>query len=138
MATELIEQIKELKEQIAVLQTAVLNPVVHKKTPIEMISCECEICHKHYKNKYVLKTHMKTHSETKEEKIKVECPECHKRFCSKYYLARHISEKHSKTDTAALQAESDQRSAVVNCTADACGDDTCANCEADLSAEVAL
>ena len=53
----------------------------------------CEICHKTFKNKYTLKTHMRNkHNENRE---RFECLYCQKKLASKYYLITHISNIHS-------------------------------------------
>ena len=101
---ELEQQILELKSMIKTTQTPVTNASESAAASAQQpcSTCECEICHRHYKNKYVLKTHMKIHnrSDTDAKPPKIDCPICHKKFCTKYYVARHIKDVHSNTASA--------------------------------------
>ena len=87
----LLQQIEELKARIAELEAKQHKP--HKELP----TVECEICHHVFKNKYILKNHMKNmHNEDRE---RYDCPYCDKDFANKYYLKKHISCKHADKDT---------------------------------------
>ena len=87
---ELLQIINDLTRRVAELESK-MDTKAHKQHK-ELDKVECEICHKTFKNKYILKTHMQNiHSETRE---RYECPHCNKEFASKYYLKKHISSKH--------------------------------------------
>ena len=82
----LTNKINELESKIAELENK-------NKTAIEQC-VECEICHKTFKNKYILKAHIKNiHSDNHE---RFECPHCQKQLKSKYYLQYHISHIHNE------------------------------------------
>jgi transposase-like protein len=85
---ELLKEIETLKARIAELEAKQTKK--HKELP----TVECEICHHTFKNKYILKAHMKNmHDETRE---RFNCPHCDKTFANKYYLKKHIKDKHSE------------------------------------------
>ena len=82
----LLHELNELRQRIAELEA-------HTKSHAKYnLPVECEICHKTFKNKYILKTHMENmHNDSRE---RYSCPHCDKTFASKYYLKRHIHDKH--------------------------------------------
>lgn len=78
-------KINELESKVAELEK--------KKISAMNQSAECEICHKIFKNKYILNTHMKNiHCERRET---FECPYCKKPLKSKYFLQYHIQHQHN-------------------------------------------
>ena len=83
----LIEVINNLQQRITELETH------QPRRNVTFEPAECNICHKTFKNKYILKTHIETmHNENRS---RFQCEHCGKTFLSKYYLAKHISIKHS-------------------------------------------
>ena len=82
-----IEEIEQLKARIAELESKLNNT----KKQYEPVSCD--LCHKTFKNEYILKTHI--NSVHNKERITFECPHCHKFFKSKYYLQKHIKNIHA-------------------------------------------
>ena len=96
----LIEVINNLQQRIAELETH------QTRRNISFEPAECNICHKTFKNKYILKTHIETmHNENR---ITFQCEHCGKTFLSKYYLAKHISIKHQQQNsTTTATTESD-------------------------------
>ena len=104
---ELTNRITELENKLVELELKKSKHKTKSKANSEEDSCdslhaeqqqleqpaECEICHKTFKNKYTLKTHMRNkHNENRE---RFECPYCQKKLASKYYLTTHISNIHS-------------------------------------------
>lgn len=82
---DLIAEIDKLKQRIQELEA---KQAKHVEQP-----AECELCHRVFKNKYILKTHMfNVHNENRQ---RFTCEHCHKTFASKYYLAKHIKDKHT-------------------------------------------
>lgn len=82
----LMDEINKLKQRIQELEAK-------KNKRKESEPVECEHCHHMFKNKYILKTHIKNiHGENRQ---RFECEHCHKTFASKYYLAKHINDKHT-------------------------------------------
>ena len=98
-----MEGIEELRAKIIELQNEIKllkeerkpkKEKVKVENPPVLTPCKCSICEKEYKNKYILKTHMKLHQDKEERKI--QCPVCHKYYSSKYYLSKHMKNKHEK------------------------------------------
>lgn len=86
---------KTLNNKIAELETKVAELEEKKKNDMNQ-HVECELCHKIFKNRYILRTHVKNiHCEKRES---FECPHCHKHLKSKYYLKSHILLKHSSNE----------------------------------------
>ena len=84
----LLHELNELRQRIAELE----SQCAHKSHAVYNLPVECEICHKTFKNKYILKTHMENmHNDSRE---RYSCPHCDKTFASKYYLKKHIKDKH--------------------------------------------
>ena len=101
---DLIERIKELEERIDALEKhdEKIDESSHggndrpKTSDVLSTPVECEICHKMYKNKYILATHMNNiHSNGREL---FECPYCKKKLKSKYYLNKHIHSFHEENE----------------------------------------
>ena len=91
---ELRAKIIELENEIKLLKRG-QKPKREKmkaENPPSLIPCKCSVCEKEFKNKYILKTHMKLHQDKEERKI--QCPVCHKYYSSKYYLSKHMKNKH--------------------------------------------
>ena len=91
---ELRAKIIELENEIKLLKRG-QKPKREKmkaENPPSLIPCKCSVCEKEFKNKYILKTHMKLHQDKEERKI--QCPVCHKYYSSKYYLSKHMKTKH--------------------------------------------
>ena len=82
-----IEEIEILKAKIAELESK-LNKTKKQHEPVS-----CDLCHKTFKNEYILKTHI--NSVHNKERITFECPHCHKFLKSKYYLQKHIKNIHA-------------------------------------------
>ena len=81
----LTSKITELENKVAELEEQKRN---------NNQSVECELCHKIFKNKYILKTHIKNiHVEQRES---FTCQHCGKQLKSKYYLQYHISHLHNE------------------------------------------
>ena len=82
----LLQELNELRQRIAELEAHTKSHATYN------LPVECEICHKTFKNKYILKTHIEnTHNDNRE---RYNCPHCDKTFASKYYLRKHIHDKH--------------------------------------------
>ena len=82
----LLHELNELRQRIAELESQ------HKSHATYNQPVECDICHKTFKNKYILKTHIENmHNDSRE---RYNCPHCDKSFASKYYLKKHIHDKH--------------------------------------------
>ena len=91
---ELRAKIIELENEIKLLKRG-QKPKREKmkaENPPSLVPCKCSVCEKEFKNKYILKTHMKLHQDKEERKI--QCPICHKYYSSKYYLSKHMKNKH--------------------------------------------
>ena len=91
---ELRAKIIELENEIKLLKRG-QKPKREKmkaENPPSLVPCKCSVCEKEFKNKYILKTHMKLHQDKEERKI--QCPVCHKYYSSKYYLSKHMKNKH--------------------------------------------
>ena len=87
MEAKLLKEIEALKARVTELEAT------HHKAHKELPTVECELCHKTFKNKYILKNHMKNmHDESRE---RYNCPHCDKSFANKYYLKKHIASKHA-------------------------------------------
>ena len=96
-----MEGIEELRAKIIELQNEIKllkeerkpkKEKVKVENPPVLTPCKCSICEKEYKNKYILKTHMKLHQDKEERKV--QCPVCHRYYTSKYYLNKHMKNKH--------------------------------------------
>ena len=114
---ELRAKIIELENEIKLLkrgQKPKREKMKAENSP-SLVPCKCSICEKEFKNKYILKTHMKLHQDKEERKI--QCPVCHKYYCSKYYLSKHMKNKHEKQSEASPEPkaqESEKQSEDIN------------------------
>ena len=82
-------ELNQLRQRVADLES-------HRRRRTELEPAECPNCHKTFRNKYILKTHIENmHNENRQRHS---CPHCTKTFASKYYLAKHINDKHSELE----------------------------------------
>ena len=105
-----IEEIEILKAKIAELESK-LNKQKKQHEPVS-----CSICHKTFKNEYILKTHI--NSIHNKERPTFECQYCHKMLKSKYYLERHINHIHAdelKNKEEMKQQEMKQKQKIKLC-----------------------
>ena len=114
---ELRAKIIELENEIKLLKEG--HKTKREKMKAEnspsLVPCKCSVCEKEFKNKYILKTHMKLHQDKEERKI--QCPVCHKYYSSKYYLSKHMKNKHEKQSEASPEPkaqESEKQSEDIN------------------------
>ena len=78
-------ELNQLRQRVADLES-------RRRHRTELETAECPHCHKIFKNKYILKTHIENmHNDNRQRH---QCPHCNKSFASKYYLAKHINDKH--------------------------------------------
>ena len=105
---ELRAKIIELEKEIKLLKEG--HKTKREKMKAEnspsLVPCKCSVCEKEFKNKYILKTHMKLHQDKEERKI--QCPVCHKYYSSKYYLSKHMKNKHEKQSEASPEPKAQE------------------------------
>ena len=112
---ELRAKIIELENEIKLLKEGhkTKREKMKAENPPSLVPCKCSVCEKEFKNKYILKTHMKLHQDKEERKI--QCPVCHKYYSSKYYLSKHMKNKHeSEKQSEATPEPKAQESDTLN------------------------
>lgn len=103
--TEAIDPIDIYASELNQLRQRVADLESHRRKRQELETAECPHCHKIFKNKYILKTHIENmHNENRQRH---QCPHCTKTFASKYYLAKHIHDKHSEPEAEPESVELD-------------------------------
>ena len=109
-----VNEIEVLKAKITELENKIngkANSCKQHKPKREYEPCECEICHKTLKNKFILKTHMKNmHAENRQT---FKCPYCDKELKSKYYLQRHVEVVHADELEVKRENERNERNNVT-------------------------
>ena len=89
-------ELNQLRQRVADLES-------HRRRRTELEPAECPHCHKIFKNKYILKTHIENmHNDNRQ---RLACPHCSKTFYSKYYLAKHINDKHSTSNQDSISSD---------------------------------